>query len=256
MNSIINYATILNLFKKRPIVYNVIDIEYIVEYIAEYLKIKDTFTLLTINRQLYGYDIIRKSITYKIRNMCKYFTLLKKARVLKHFEGSFIPKSLLKLLPILNFRNDFLKTYNNGYHIFHIIDNISVKCLEYPIMIGVDRFKRPFLSMKYKYIPDEEDVSDKFKIGRHRKKPESIDRHLCYLTVYQVEKDTKMIWRKARYYSPILNCDNYNCQITDRGLEDIVEGIIALLTEKKIKLKKGIYEEEGIKLLNCTINNL
>ena len=87
MNNIINYATILNYFKKRPIVNNVIDIEYIVEHIAEYLKIKDTFTILTLNKQLYSYDLIRKSITYKIRNMHKYFNMLKKARILKHFEG-------------------------------------------------------------------------------------------------------------------------------------------------------------------------
>ena len=53
---------------------------------------------------------------------------------------------------------------------FHIIDNISVENLDFPIMIGVDSLKRPYLSMKYRYIPDENDLSDKFKIGRHRKK--------------------------------------------------------------------------------------
>ena len=82
MNNTINCATILNYFKKRSIVYNVIDnvidIEYVVEHIAEYLKIKDTFTLLILNKQLYSYDLIRNSITYKIRNMHKYFNMLKK----------------------------------------------------------------------------------------------------------------------------------------------------------------------------------
>ena len=48
MNNIINYATIL--FKKRPIVNNVIDISMI-ERAAEYRR-KDTFTLLTLNKQL------------------------------------------------------------------------------------------------------------------------------------------------------------------------------------------------------------
>ena len=200
MNNIINYATILNLFKKRPIVYNVIDIEYVVEYIAEYLKIKDTFTLLKLNKQLYSYDLIRKSITYKIRSKRKYFTLLKKARVLKHFEGSFFPKSLLKSLPVLNFKDDFLKTYNTGYNIFNVIDNIKPSDLYFPIMIGVDRLKRPYLSMKYKYIPGEKDLSLKFKKGGHREVINCIDKHICYLTVYQVDKDHKMIWRKANYY--------------------------------------------------------
>ena len=182
--------------------------------------------------------------------------MLKKARVLKHFEGSFFPKSLLKSLPVLNFKDDFLKTYNTGYNIFNVIDNIKIRDLDFPIMIGVDRLKRPYVSMKYKYIPGEKDLSLKFKKGGHREVINCIDKHICYLTVYQVDKDHKLIWRKANYYSPILNCDNYICQLTDRGLEDIVEGIISLLTEKKIKLKKGIYEDEGIKLLNCNISNL
>ena len=178
MNQIINYLNYYNPFISKSIITSVFQIEDIVEIIAEFLKIKKTFTLLTVNKLLYSNDLIRKSITFKIRSIYKYFSLWKKARVLKHFNNTFIPKSLLKVLPVLNFEQHYIGC--SGY-----IDMIYTTNIHSPIMIGVDCFKRPFLTMKYKYIPSVDKPSYRFRKGGMFHNETAIKNNICYITIFQ-----------------------------------------------------------------------
>ena len=265
MNQIINYLYYYIPFKSKSITNSVFEIEYIVEIIAEFLKIKKTFTLLTVNKLLYSNDLIRKSITFKISSIYKYFSLWKKARVLKHFDSCFIPKSLLKVLPVLNFEQHYIGC--SGY-----IDMINANNIDSPIMIGVDSFKRPFLTMKYKYIPDVDKPTHSwggstrgsarryFKQGGMFPNEKAIKNNICYITIFQRYSNNKNLWVKCNYYSPILDFDNFS-QITDEGKTEVVEAIKNLLTDKKISFKKGRYTTYHLigydyDKLNCTINNL
>ena len=255
MNKIINYLDYYIPFKTKSNIISVFQIEDIVEIIAEFLKIKRTFTLLTVNQLLYNNDLIRKSITFKIRLIYKYFNLWKKARILKHFEGCFIPKSLLKVLPVLNFKQHYIGC--SGY-----IDMIYTTNMDSPIMIGVDCFKRPFLTMKYKYIPSVDKPSYRFRKGTMFHNEKAIKNNICYITIFQRYSNNKNLWVKCNYYSLILNFDNFS-QLTDEGKTELVESIKNLLTDKKISFKKGRYCNDTHQLvgydyekLNCTINNL
>lgn len=113
-------------------IYTIINISY-------YLKNNDDFKNLS---------LCNKSTT-EIKNFykkylfikSKYFTYLKKYKILKNLqEGPF--KKFANKYPILKWKDDFLGF--TGY-----IDRISCTDLSSPIMIGCDKYERPFISIKF-----------------------------------------------------------------------------------------------------------
>ena len=62
----------------------------------------------------------------------------------KYFNKTILPKKLIELLPVLPWKRNYVGCTD-------YIDGIRAKDLTYPIMIGVDHFRRPFITIKYKY---------------------------------------------------------------------------------------------------------
>jgi len=114
----------------------------------------DKYIIINISYYLKNYNDIKNlslcnKSTTEIKNLYnkylliknKYFNYLKKYKILKYLqEGPF--KRFANKYPILNWESNFL-----GYTGY--IDNISLHNLSYPIMIGIDSYKRPFISIKF-----------------------------------------------------------------------------------------------------------
>lgn len=113
-------------------IYTIINISY-------YLKNNDDFKNLSLcNKSTTEIKNIYKKYLF-IKS--KYFDYLKKYKILKNLqEGPF--KKFANKYPILKWKDDFLGF--TGY-----IDRISCTDLSSPIMIGIDDYKRPFISIKF-----------------------------------------------------------------------------------------------------------
>lgn len=114
----------------------------------------DIYTIINISYYLKNYNdfknlsLCNKSTT-EIKNIykkyllikSKYFNYFKKYKILKNLqEGPF--KKFANKYPILKWKEKFL-----GYTGY--IDHISSSDLSSPIMIGCDKYKRPFISIKF-----------------------------------------------------------------------------------------------------------
>ena len=114
----------------------------------------DIYTIINISYYLKNYNDIKNlslcnKSTTEIKNIyekyllikSKYFNYFKKYKILKHLqEGPF--KKFANKYPILKWDKKFLGF--TGY-----IDHITSYDLVSPIMIGIDNYQRPFVSIKF-----------------------------------------------------------------------------------------------------------
>ena len=82
-------------------------------------------TLASSSNSIFNNLIMEKTTLLK-----KHFNLLKKNKILKFFENTFLPYHLIKTLPVLKFQQRFI---GGDY-----IDGLVSDDLTEPIMIGVD----------------------------------------------------------------------------------------------------------------------
>ena len=101
------------------------------------LKIKELKSIKIMNKYLKNNIYINKEIYNQKMILLKYFKKWKKNKILKCFENTFLPLNLLRIFPILKWRS-----YFSG---IDYIDQILPTDLKYPIMIGIDNHKRPFI---------------------------------------------------------------------------------------------------------------
>lgn len=128
---------------------------------------------------LHYYDLLKLAVTnkYLINNE---FLLkdIKRKEVFKYFDNTFIPYSIL-------YKSSILK-WNNAYMTIDYIDRLHPDYLSNYLMIGIDCWKRPFISIKYKYN------NAKYYNG--------------ILTIFQRYTSNKDDWRKGNPTGPFLKC--------------------------------------------------
>lgn len=155
--------------------------------LLQYLSQNELIYLL----QICKLDLFNKKSILKQKNQnvifCRdYFFRVKQLRIVDYFEKTFFPIYLIKTLPIIKYSNRFIG--GSDY-----IDSIRRKDLTSPIMVGIDQFARPFISIKYKCSDktiknyDDEDIETPAKS--------------VILTVFQRYTDSSTTWCKAGYGS-------------------------------------------------------
>lgn len=159
----------------------------------------------------------------KLRDCNKFFNNLKRHKIVKYFEGTFLPLNLVNKLPIIDFQRRFVGATD-------YIDRIRFTDMPSPIMIGVDFYDRPFICIKYVASDEEnEDIS----MGAH------------ILTVFQRYTDNKRGWTKAGTFNgPILmfNSGMFN-KVSKRTF---IKNIYQLLNREKVTCYDFDYLEKEI----------
>ena len=118
-----------------------------------------------------------------------------------------------------------LLDWNNKFIMIDYVDRIFIQDLEYPLMITVDRYKRPVLSIKYKY--------------------NNSDTYNGVLTLFQRYTNDKICWVKANSIGPFLSMSAHH-GITEKDKELVIYNINSLLDGKnKIKVNNFSQSYQG-----------
>jgi len=162
--------------------------------LVEYLDLGSLFELKTVCRDTQSNKFLHNEIINKYR--------------VSFFDNTFIPIDIIRGLPYLTYKRSF----NSGTD---YIDSIYSKDMEFPVMIGIDEHKRPFITIKYKF-----DGSDKFN-GR--------------ITVFQRFINNKNKWVKGGYEGPLLTLGSIMLDKHDKLL--FIENLSRLLSGEKVLIK-------------------
>ena len=177
-----------------------------------YLNISDLYNVKSLNKELNQNIYLQKELRVKKTLLSNALQKWKnKKNVYNYFNNTFFPKKLINLLPILPW-----KTYYVGGTDY--IDRIRAKDLTHPIMIGVDHFRRPFITIKYKDF-------DKTKY--------SCNLNRGYITVFQRYTDAKQTWVKCNATGPLM-IYNGSSTFNEEDKDLFINNIIRLLCGKKI----------------------
>ena len=113
--------------------------------ICTFLDIGSSYRMRIINKELLEDQLIYKDIFDKSRMVALSFVKIKNdCQVYRYFKGTFFPIQLIQLFPVLPFDEVYLGSTD-------YIDRIDPKSLNKPIMVGIDHWRRPFISIRYKY---------------------------------------------------------------------------------------------------------
>ena len=161
--------------------------KYLLNNIYIYLNLDDLKSLLFIRLKDKNLVLFR---IMEIKNQLKiYFKIWDYYnRCYSYFKNTFWPMKLIYSLPIIDYK--YRHTGGTDY-----IDGVRKSDMDSPIMVGVDRYKRPFISIKYKERLGGELISN------------SKDRRAIakVLTIFQRYTDSNRIWCKAQnMYGTIL----------------------------------------------------
>ena len=152
------------------------------------------------------------------KNILEKFLLnLKRYKVLKLFENTFFPMGIIKKLPILEFKDQYVGS--SGY-----IDSIIQSNLIKPIMIGTDNFSRPFIVIKYQY-----------------------NNIWHIITVFQRYTDCKQIWVKSDGYTygPILNSSN--TMVNNFYKKQFIKNVCQLINKQMVTIIDENFQLSEIK---------
>ena len=172
-----------------------------------YLNITDLHKLKLVNRELKNNIYLQKELYLKKQIIGKYLQIWKQNDVYLYFDDTFFPEKLITLFPVIPF-----KSYYVGGTDY--IDGLGAKDLTSPIMIGCDIWKRPFISIRYKYYIKKKECNG-------------------FITVFQRYTDTKKTWVKCRYAGPLMLHDG-NSTFTSEDKQLFIANIAKLLCGKKI----------------------
>lgn len=132
--------------------------------LLNYLHYNDLVCFVRLNKYFNNNDFLIKD--------------LHKKYIYKHFDNTFIPYSILYNASIIKWQQKFMT--------IDYIDRLTPKTLENYLMIGVDCWKRPFISIKYKYNNSYE--------------------YNGLLTIFQRYNNNRDDWRKGNPTGPFLKC--------------------------------------------------
>ena len=133
---------------------------------------------------------------------------LKRYKVIKFFEKTFLPIGLIKKFPILEFQDNLVG--NSDY-----LDSIIISHMNKPIMIGLDHFNRPYIIINYYF-----------------------ESKSYLLKVFQRYADNKFRWVKSDYgnIGPILKMSSRSlnnfykkqfvknlCQLLNKQLVSVID---------------------------------
>ena len=173
----------------------------------------------------------------ELSNICAVSSLINKNRIIKkeikirkvysYFRNTFIPYNILEKAKILDWKNKFI--------MIDYVDRIFINDLDYPLMITVDRYKRPVLSFKYKY-----NNSNKYN---------------GILTLFQRYTNNKDCWVKANSSGPFLAMSAYN-DMTEKDKELVLYNINSVLDGKgKIRVNNFNQSYQGDYEFNSNLND-
>ena len=174
-----------------------------------YLNIRDLRNIKLVNKELNQDIYLQKELKFKLALLSNYFQKMNKIiNTYQYFNETFFPKKLIKLLPVLPWKHNYMGCTD-------YIDRIKATDLIYPIMIGVDHFHRPFITIKYKNLN---------KNKKHTK---------CYITVFQRYTDNKKCWVKCNTKGPLMIYDGSSV-FSDEDKALFINNTVRLLCGKKI----------------------
>ena len=208
--------------------------QYTTKIIYSYLKNNDLYNLLEV--QLNYSDIIKEQIKENIILKKKYWNHL---RYYQYFLDTIFPIELIKTIPIIKYKKHFVGPTQ-------YMDRIKKKDLTSPIMIGIDHYRRPFVSIRYssnidKLVQYESDYN--FTIGSK------------ILTLFQRYTDTKKSWCKAGSeccYTPLLH--QTSTLIKQNEFKLITRNIIELLNDREVTYPQYNYRDELIQYRKMKIS--
>ena len=181
-----------------------------------YLNISDLYNIKLLNKELNNDIYLKKELDVKKTLLSNYLQIWKKLiGIGKYFNKTFFPKKLIKLLPVLPCKRTYVGCTD-------YIDGIRAKDLTYPIMIGVDHFRRPFITIKYKFNKNE----------------------YGHITVFQRYTDNKKNWVKCNTKGPLMIHDGSSV-FTKEDKDLFINNIIRLICEKKILVNEYWFNEHS-----------
>jgi len=148
-------------------------------------------------------------------------------KVYRFFEKTFLnssefkTKKFIRQFPILPWK----RYYSGGTN---YIDRIRTSNLKYPIMIGVDHFRRPFITIKYTY--QELDWADDI----NKKKIIYSENKIGRITIFQRYTNDYTCWVSCNKRGPIMRFDG-NSSFSDSEKKLLIENIICLISGKKTR---------------------
>jgi len=200
---------------------NPINIPDIIPYLIgkdleTYLNISDLYNVKLLNKELNNDIYLQKELRVKIILASNHFQKWKKLiSIGKYFNKTFLPKKVIEILPVLPWKRNYVGTSD-------YIDGIRAKDLTYPIMIGVDHFRRPFITIKYKFNKNE----------------------YGHITVFQRYTDNKKGWVKCNTKGPLMIHDGSSV-FTKEDKDLFINNIIRLMCEKKIIVNEYWFNEHS-----------
>lgn len=163
--------------------------------------------------ELYNISIVNKMISYN----CIIKKGIKRKKIYTYFENTFIPYSILERAEILDWNNKFI--------MIDYVDRIFIEDLKYPLMITVDKWKRPVLSIKYKY--------------------NNSGTYNGIITLFQRYSDNKRCWVKANIKGPFLAMSAMNA-MSNKDKEIVIYNINNLLSGvNKIRINNFSQSYQG-----------
>jgi hypothetical protein len=186
----------------------------------------------------------------------KYFNTLKKYKALKMFEGTFLTPKFVNRFPIVEFADSFISRTD-------YIDNIKSKDMDAPIVIGLDRYLRPFIAIRYaantihtlpendttNYVENTEDATNACEHDTFMQLEQKMSLHTStrVLIIFQRYTNDKQCWTKAGNCDasdPFLSCSSTAISMVDKKM--VLRNISNLIDNEKITyLKyKSIFEDE------------
>lgn len=187
--------------------------------ICEFNKTKENLVFKRVGKD-YQHNII---LPGQLKLLKKYFNALKRYRVIKYFQNTFLDYTFIKKLDILPCKDYFIggTCYIDG--IFYTEDMTN------PIMIGLDKHRRPYLVIK----------------GTCNENPFT-------LTIFQRYTDSKSTWVYSKHGDTKLLLDARIC-LSDNNKKLLIKNILYLMDNRNPSYKFD-FEDTYHLIENCQLN--
>tara|TARA_B110000008_G_scaffold279401_1_gene326349 strand:+ start:1130 stop:1870 length:741 start_codon:yes stop_codon:yes gene_type:complete len=223
---------------ENTIIFYLIDkglLEYLTNSGIKNIKYLNKTSVLNFNKnKKYVNSVFRGKLTILQRNLTNWNNY---TRVYRFFETTFLNSrefkttTLISHFPILPWKRFYIGCTD-------YIDGIKPSNLTYPIMIGVDHFHRPFITIKYTY---SELHCSEMKTGK--------------ITVFQRYTNDCKCWVGCSKRGPIMRF-NGNSTFSNSEKKLFIENIICLVSGKKIRCYYYNGDNEGYHLYDCKIESI
>jgi hypothetical protein len=171
------------------------------------------------------YDVSSMMSTCKELNNHEYLIRHKKIKNTIRYFNSYLSNKIFNTSKLIDWNDSF---YGKLYYCQdNFITNIKSNDLVYPIVIGIDKYKRPFIVIKYRY-----DKSNEYN---------------GLLVIHQKYTSNNNFWVKSLCIGPIFK-NNGIGYMTENDRKFFIDNIESLISGNKVKVNtysqvyKGDYE--------------